>query len=224
MNDRQWQDSTDPRPMLDYLRPRASARKLRLFAVACCRRIDRWLEDDRSRAAVRVAERYADGRAGEQDLTAARGHALQAVEACHAYQTVLRHAFQAAADAALPSAFDAAVSCAASIGWAANGGLWGEHADNQEKALAAQCRLLRELHGDPFHPVAARRDWLEWSDNAVSALARVIYEERAFGHMPALGDALEQASCKNPAVLAHCRGPGEHARGCWVLDLLLNRD
>jgi hypothetical protein len=38
-----------------------------------------------------------------------------------------------------------------------------------------------------------------------------------------LADALEEAGCTDAAILAHCRGGGEPARGCWVVDLLTGR-
>ncbi len=31
----------------------------------------------------------------------------------------------------------------------------------------------------------------------------------------------EEAGCTNADVLLHCRQPGEHVRGCWVVDLVL---
>ena len=34
-------------------------------------------------------------------------------------------------------------------------------------------------------------------------------------------DALQDAGCEAPEVLQHCRGGGEHGRGCWVVDLIL---
>lgn len=55
------------------------------------------------------------------------------------------------------------------------------------------------------------------------ALAQSIYEERALDRLPALANALEEAGCSNADLLAHCRGPGPHARGCWVVDLLLDK-
>ena len=41
--------------------------------------------------------------------------------------------------------------------------------------------------------------------------------------LPVLADALEEAGCTNEDILTHCRGPGPHVLGCWVVDLLLNR-
>jgi hypothetical protein len=38
-----------------------------------------------------------------------------------------------------------------------------------------------------------------------------------------LADALEEAGCTDQEILAHCRGGGEHVRGCGVVDLLLYR-
>jgi hypothetical protein len=51
-----------------------------------------------------------------------------------------------------------------------------------------------------------------------------MYESREFGAMPILADALQDAGCNNDAILNHCREPGEHVRGCWVVDLVLGRE
>jgi hypothetical protein len=69
-----------------------------------------------------------------------------------------------------------------------------------------------------FSTVAA---WSATNDPLAAALARRIYLERDFDALPVLGDALEDAGCYDPAILDHCRRPGPHWRGCWVLDLLL---
>ena len=54
-------------------------------------------------------------------------------------------------------------------------------------------------------------------------LAADIYRDRTFGLMPMLADVLEDAGCEDVAILNHCREPGEHVRGCWVVDLLLGK-
>jgi hypothetical protein len=80
--------------------------------------------------------------------------------------------------------------------------------------------LLRCIVGNPFRPVVFDPAWR--TETAV-ALASAIYAERAFDRLPILADALEEAGCDNTDVLAHCRGPGPHARGCWVVDGVLGK-
>jgi hypothetical protein len=62
-----------------------------------------------------------------------------------------------------------------------------------------------------------------WLTPTVTSLAQAIYDERAFDRMPVLADALEDAGCTSTDMLEHCRGGGEHVRGCWVVDLILNK-
>jgi hypothetical protein len=57
----------------------------------------------------------------------------------------------------------------------------------------------------------------------VPRIARSIYEGRGFDQMPILADGLEEAGCSDPHILAHCREQGEHVRGCWLVDLLLEK-
>src|SRR5688572_28988689 len=69
--------------MLEWLRGRASERKLRLLAVACCRRVAHLIKDPRNRDAVEVAERHADGLATEDELADGREHSADACGAAH---------------------------------------------------------------------------------------------------------------------------------------------
>jgi len=87
MTEAEWQASEDPTAMLRWVTcagpsgdsgldlkrwsDRPSDRKLRLFAAACCRQFWHLLTDHRSRHAVEVAERFADGQANREELTAA---------------------------------------------------------------------------------------------------------------------------------------------------------
>ena len=60
-----------------------------------------------------------------------------------------------------------------------------------------------------------------WRTATVTALA---HSDRAFDHLPILADALEDAGCTDRTILDHCRKPGEHLRGCWVVDLVLGKE
>ena len=62
-----------------------------------------------------------------------------------------------------------------------------------------------------------------WRTPTVLSLAQVIDGESAFASLPILADALEDAGCTERDILDHCRQPGEHVRGCWVVDLLLGK-
>ena len=92
---------------------------------------------------------------------------------------------------------------------------------DKTRPLAVAAPLLRELVGNPFHPITLSPSWLT---STVVSLANQMYESRDFSAMPILADALMDASCDNEEILTHCRGPGPHVRGCWVLDLLTKRE
>jgi hypothetical protein len=75
MTEADWLASNDPTPMLDYLRGRATDRKLRLIVCGCCCRIWSLLKDVRSRQGVEVSERFADGLAKREELHRANRNA-----------------------------------------------------------------------------------------------------------------------------------------------------
>jgi len=83
--------------------------------------------------------------------------------------------------------------------------------------------VVREVLGDPFRPVALRHEWLRNEGAAVAHLVGAIERDGRYEEMPILADALEDAGCRVTAVLDHCRATVTHARGCWVMDLLLGR-
>jgi hypothetical protein len=85
----------------------------------------------------------------------------------------------------------------------------------------AQVRLIRCIFSPlPFRSVTLNPTWLT---PTVKQLAQSIYDEKAFDRMPILADALEDSGCDNAEVLGHCRSGGEHVRGCWVVDPILDK-
>lgn len=77
------------------------------------------------------------------------------------------------------------------------------------------CSATLGVRSPPTRPGEAR---------AAVNLAQAIYHEKAFGRLPILADALEEAGCHHAEMLAHCRSDGEHCRGCWVVDILTGRE
>jgi hypothetical protein len=210
----EWLSSADAQPMLQYLKDGPGPRKRRLVAVACCWRIGHLLTQN-GRKAVEAAERFADGLIEEPELTAAMG------AVGHPRTNPRFRAAEAARFTSYPPLMDW-TSAAANV---AVDAVWYDEQDRPipEKRAAeesAQAHLLRDVVGNPFRPLTADPAWLT---STVVALAEGIYAERAFDRLPILADALQDAGCDNAEVLDHCRGPGPHARGCWVVDLLLGK-
>jgi hypothetical protein len=201
----------------------ASDRKLRLFAVACCRRVWEYLPGAGSRQAVEVAERYADGVATREELDAAHEAAEPSESADYGEVGVAAHAAERPVDAdscALNASLLAADTLVPrSQGTPEEYKRW-EEADNDESH--AQTLLLREIFGNPFRPVEFDP---AWRTSDVMLLARGIYEEKAFDRMPILADALQDAGCDRDDILNHLRDPqATHVRGCWALDLVLGKE
>jgi hypothetical protein len=206
------------------LHNQVSDRKLILFAAACCRHIWHLLNDERCRAAVEMAERFADGRANVKELSTARRGTIAAEfvvgpAARAAYWTAhfrptetVSNVHNAAAEAETRAATRAVTS-----GWAEE---WNAV---YAAATQAQAALLRDIVGNPFHPVAIDPAWVAWSRSTVRRIAAEIYEEDRFAELPVLADALEDAGCDDLHLLTHCRSDEMHVRGCWAIDLLLGR-
>jgi hypothetical protein len=225
----EWSAGTDPQAMLGSLRGggRAGARKLRLFACACVRRVWPLLVDGRSRGAVEAAEREADGLAADREMDLAACEAEEVWKQPAHRQEDLTAAEHDAAVAAFwacaADAFAAALHASYKVEDAAR--------SNPRRAgeRVAQCRLLRDVFGDTVGPpTPLDRAVLEWSESIVQRLALAAYEDRLLPlgaldpeRLAVLADALDEAGCTDVGMLNHLRGPGPHVRGCWAVDLLL---
>jgi hypothetical protein len=194
-----------------------SPRKFRLFAVACAYRIPQSAVHKDCELVIRAAEEYADDAMklqrlreieepliviGEQE----RGDASDGASASRRYHAVDACLLTASRNWAMVRLVpDKVISVAADL-----------EAEHQRVE-----HLLRDIVGNPFRPVAFAS---EWRTSTAVALAKGIYESRDFGAMPILADALQDAGCDSDAVLSHCRDPhATHVRGCWVVDLVLDK-
>jgi hypothetical protein len=221
MTEQEWLECTDPKPMLEFLRGKASDRKLRLFAVGCCRHIWRLLPDEHCRKALEVAERFADGMETEQDLRDAADTAFGSADAASTSGGGRYFAARCTFYAANLLAYDAAVGAARNLHTATVDAAGEEIADRVNASDAVnryRKGLVEHIFGNPFRPVTVSPEWL--TGNVVS-LARSVYDDRAFDRMPELADALHAAGCDNDEILGHCRGPGHMCVGagwfiwCW---------
>jgi hypothetical protein len=199
-----WSECTDPALMLDHLGGLISERKLRLFAVACCRNVPHLLNDEQSRTSVEVSERYADGLANAAELAIAESRA--------------RAAWHSQEDCDSPAACAAVTSAEE----AARNAAWNAFCDRDGMGKEVnQSALLRCIAGNPFHFPKLDPTWV--TPTVISA-AQQMYESRDFSAMPVLGDALHEAGCEVAEILEHCRGRWPHVRGCWVVDQVLGKE
>ena len=235
-----WRNSNRLFELLGFLGDRLGDRKRRLFAVACCRRFAHRLDDPRSRRALEVAERYAEGLASEEERLLAEedgfdAHIQMRESRLDANSPVVwsRQAELLTQASALSVALGTyyAEDAADHSRWSLAALGQGWLAEQQEEAL--QCQLLRDVVGSPFRRVTVEPAWRLYNEGAARHLAEWIHEQRDFERLPILGDALEEAGCADEAILDHCRQgwgarPGEqrieHVRGCWVIDLILGRE
>jgi hypothetical protein len=183
------------------------------------------MADEQSRKAVEVAERFADGLVPREEL-AGMFAALQAVQEPKRYRSGLASPRDYTELAALVSVQDdffgplyhPVFDISRITGMAALEA-WGPPEPNPPE-FANQAVLLRDIMGNPFRPACCPPSV---QTARVVAIARTIYDERRFGDLSILADALEDGSCSQKDILRHCRLPGEHVRGCWVVDLVLNK-
>lgn len=238
MTEAEWLACSDPQKMLAYLCGKASDRSLRLFACACCRRMWHLLTDKRSQRAVEVAERFTDAQTDEDDLWLAGIDAENVTESIYAAaSTAAQEAQVGAAFAAFSVTYTAKKAADLACSQAASAAFHAATAASAPSAAAArdgergrQTRLLREIVGNPFRLVAVSPLWLCWNDATVVRLAQTAYDERILPagtldntHLAILADALEEAGCTNKQILGHLRSGGEHYRGCFVVDALLDK-
>jgi hypothetical protein len=227
MTEQQWlTEKSNPQwliaqPLSKGTRTKAAKRKLLLFAVGCCRLMGDLLWDDRLRAAIEVAELYADGQADDEDRSAA-ALSVRSLSAgpylpdwpAAVRATVGRLVYNVVINRPADAAYAMTCMPIQLGGLALPDGRTGD---------ALLCDLVREAFGNFVNPSVAEKHWARWNDRTLPRMAQEIYEEKAWDRLPVLADALEDAGCPDAAILAHLRSPGPHFRGCWAVDLLMGK-
>ncbi len=241
MTEAEWLTCSDPTPMLEFLRGKASDRRLRLFAVGSVRLVFRWLVHPNSRAAVEASERVAEG-INSPDILATAYRAAWDVLPLEPYSDMHVTAARAAARTAQADAYEAATLTTNEV--AELYAEWEEEkvtsedekyrvywvGKTQGQAVLASC--LRDIVCNPFRPLQPLpAAVLAWNDRNIRRLTEVIYEERKMpegtlnnARLAILADALLDAGCDDEDLIQHCRSKGPHVRGCWAVDLILGKN
>jgi hypothetical protein len=218
---------TRPTGLANFALPRLIARKTRLFTIACCDLVIDKMVDPRSRSAIEVALKYANGVANDHELNAA----FQA-----AYEAMISIIVKGSRDHGVPDQASPEYAAAVLASCAANNFAPTTPAETPDSShgdfvsyvaraaiddpymSAKVTALLRDICGNPFHRVLPEP---AWQSPGPQSLAAAIYDHNAFDRLAELASALENVGCCEQTVLDHCRIPGRHVRGCWVIDLVL---
>jgi hypothetical protein len=219
MTEGEWLTCTDVLALL--AEPTAhgekAKRRLRLFSIACCRRLSRWIVNPRLLKCLEASERYADGKLKDSGLdhwTAEANKSWQAAEKSAKRirnKAAVIRAHHAIAYTCLTDRYEAYGSAARIILGAEKE--FGKPFVEEMRSLFP--RLFRDVFPNPYRPI---RFDPAWRTATVARVAGAIYADQGWDEMPILADALEEAGCSEGKVLAHCREPGTLVRGCWVVD------
>ena len=236
----EWQTSNDALEMLKAVRGKwrdqqARDRRLRRYLIACGRTLWPLLPQDDSRRGVETAERHLDGEASDEERNKVEWDAEGAAFAIEYNVDPSATAAWVQSVEALPPAQVAALihtdtgralgtrdlllRAAYFADWVAGSPHRSPKWHVREHAPFLSARLLRCVFANPL-----RRPTMlpAWRTGDVVGLARGIDEDRAYDRMPLLGDALMDAGA-DEQLLVHARADG-HVRGCWLVDLVLDKE
>jgi hypothetical protein len=209
--------------MLEFLNlsyQRLSARKLRLFAVYCFRNIVHSENELEVRHAVDLGEQFADGIITDSEFYSTHEPVNRVWLRDFGSDRVSAAVWCLTHDAISDPFIAAGGACANGI----DAAQYRAGTGSSVAEAALQAAWLRDIFPSPFRPKYVTRNWFLWNGGSATILARQMYESRDFSAMPILADALQDAGCDNDDILNHCRNAnGVHVRGCWVVDLLLDK-
>jgi hypothetical protein len=248
MTHEEWLACDDWRPMIELLAGKSSERKHTLYVCAGLRCVWDALYSDSSRQAVEIAELAADGKATKDQIDDAK-YGAESPTFGHDFEPipVRRYVGNGNYDAGVRRLLAMKVYTEADLqGEQWLGGSPAALRLQNAAHIAYHClylieerldehllehltkqpdwpggALVREVFGNPFRHFTADPRWLSWNNGTIPAIARGIYDDRAFDRMPILADALEESGCPATEMIVHCRQSNGHVRGCWAIDALL---
>jgi hypothetical protein len=207
--------------------PGITARKAQLFEIASAQRVLHLISNSICLRTIELAENNADSPKGISPLNIIDEIMAELAEygpepdylPRPPLDPITKISLELAANLADPEWVGAHVR---NLGaWATELAAVASGASGSDPENGPQRLLLHDIFGNPFRPVTFDPGW---QTSNVIDLARTIYEEKAFDHMPILADALMDAGCSNEEIIQHCRNDGPHVRGCWVIDLILGKE
>lgn len=224
MRKREWARCSNPERMLFQvwgLKQPANARRLRLFTLSAGRRLWEQVTDEACQSAVQLAWRQAESAVSAEEVAGQLGTLRPAYDEALATDSLERARIVNVLAVLLTDPGPAAMALIRPHSLV--GGAQLIPLLNPSE-MSACCGLLREFFADRGFSPTIEPALLSWNSGAIPRLASVVYEDQAFDRLPILADALEEAGCTDADILAHCRKPGEHWRGCWVVDLILGKE
>jgi hypothetical protein len=210
MTEEEWLACADPMAMVEYLRGKAIAtpRKLCLCTCATLRRLP---STSSLLDFIAMAERFADGLATNEERRSARTKLDAEMRSFSLTVNLVRDCLMNAL-----------------AGHGADQYCWySAHAAAayliMEPGAVRDANVVRDVFPTPLKR-RLPKILAAWRGTNISQIAQGICNDGTFDSLPILADALEEAGCTEEAILSHCRGPGPHVRGCWVVDLVLGKE
>lgn len=232
MTEAEWLGAKFADPLLEFIEPTVSDRKLHYYAIACARRITPLLTHPSSLDGIDVLEQFAEGKCSAEHLEKLKWHiegAAYCVESGYApWLDVLTQLTESMWLEIIEYPTEIIGDPRSIITYAAYyiDGIVSRVPRERQRPIPTHYGLFRpvwlvyEIFGNPFRRVKFKS---KWRSETVLSLAHQMYDSKNFSAMPILADALEDSDCDSEDLLNHCRGPGPHVRGCWAVDAILTK-
>ncbi|MGF1580111.1 MAG: hypothetical protein ACFCD0_12180 [Gemmataceae bacterium] len=226
MTEAEWYQCKDLHQMMRQFSFRGHDRKWRLFAVACCKHFWPTNAHEMATHGLSIAKKYADGVVSLKELVQTHRQIQAAHRAMVSNWAYVVRVSPGSThrptedDLAVVSSLEIAITVTKEdldtheVVRRCNGGT------STTRGRKWQRRLLRCVFANPTRTTEFDAQSLS---HDVLAIAKTIFDESRFDHLPILADALEESGCNDGELLDHCREKCNHVPGCWVLDLILGK-